>query len=93
MELILSPSQLWDVEYHETVSLIAEYYWQTMGDQKWRDTAKDHRSMALDAWGAVLLQYDLDEDGLPDEKWTYPATPLIRMGRASTHGGWPLASR
>lgn len=92
-ELVLSPSQLWDVEYHETMARISGYFWQTMGDRRWFEERADHRIMAREAWSDMLLQYDLDEDGRPDERWTYPATPLVRTGRASRHGGRPLVHR
>lgn len=93
VELVLSPSQLWDIEFHTTMELISRYFWQTMGDQKWRDDAADHRAMKEEAWGAALVQYDFNENGLPDETWTYPTQPNIRMGRERNYTrGLPLTA-
>jgi hypothetical protein len=81
-ELNLSPSQLWDCQYHLTVSLISRYFWQTMGDERWRIEAREQFDMYDSAFNAAILQYDHGGDGTPDEPWTYPASPVVRTGRA-----------
>jgi hypothetical protein len=81
-ELNLSPSQLWDCQYHLTMSSISRYFWQTMGDERWRIEAREQFVMYDDAFNAAILQYDQGQDGTPDEGWTYPASPVVRTGRA-----------
>lgn len=86
IELVLTPSQLWDVEFHQTMMLISGYFWQTMGDERWRIERKEQKAMLREAWGEALMQYDLDEDGRPDETWSQPMENLIRVARAREGG-------
>ena len=81
-ELIIDSYAVAEAHLHKTCELIFRDFASKAGvDGRYRELQRDHADAYLREWDTMVLQYDSDEDGMPDEERRQSGQPVVWLSR------------